>query len=378
VGPSDSTPGNRDNTRILELDGLRGLAVLMVVLWHYVGAIIDPSLGAWAATLAQSLVLGRTGVDLFFVLSGFLITGIVLDRTQQARRFLGAFYVRRALRILPPYLLLVGVFWVVVAAGVSNHAFNAETPLWRHLTFTQNLWMAEHGRWGPGAISVTWSVAIEEQFYLFFPPLLLLLPRRCVPTVLLSLAAASIVYRFLSYDGPSTAFTAYVTTPARLDALSLGGLLAWAWRDAGSRSWLQANKRVPYALAAIGAVLLPALAFFIARDLGWHMFYWGHTYLSVFFVAALTTVLLARDTTLGGILRGRWLRFAGGISYSVYLFHPLVLSCAFLLAARTEQIRNVSDALIVVAALAVTVAFCWLSSRRVEGPAIRFGRRLAY
>ena len=376
--PPSSLSDPTENARILELDGLRGIAVLMVVLWHYVGAIIDPSLGAWATALAQILVLGRTGVDLFFVLSGFLITGIVFDRTRQATRFLGAFYVRRALRILPPYLFLVGVFWMVVEAGVSNQAFNAETPLWRHLTFTQNLWMAEHGRWGPGAISVTWSVAIEEQFYLFFPPLLLLLPRRCVPIALLSLAVASIVYRFLSYNGPATAFTAYVTTPARLDALALGGLLAWAWRDPRSRSWLQVHRRVPYAMAGAGVALLPVLAFFIARDLGWHMFYWGHTYLSLFFVAALTAVLLARDTSLGGFLRGRWLRFAGGISYSVYLFHPLVLACAFLLAARTEQIRNFGDAAIAVAALAVTVAFCWLSSRRVERPAIRFGRRLTY
>ena len=350
----------------------------MVVLWHYVGAIIDPSLGTWATGLAQILILGRTGVDLFFVLSGFLITGIVLDRTRLASRFLGAFYLRRALRILPPYLILVGVFWMVVAAGVSNHAFNADTPLWRHLTFTQNLWMAEHGRWGPEAISVTWSVAIEEQFYLFFPPLLLLLPRRCVPTALLSLAVASIMYRSLSYDGPATAFTAYVTTPARLDALALGGLLAWAWRDPRCRSWLELHRGVLYATAGAGVVLLPVLALFIAKDLGWHMFYWGHTYLSLFFGATLTAVLLARETPLGRFLRARWLRFVGGISYSVYLFHPLVLACAFLLAARTEQIRNFTDAVIVVAALTVTVLVCWLSSRRVERPAIRFGRRFAY
>ena len=356
---------------------MRGIAVLMVVAWHYLGATIDPRLGLWAWGMSRTLILGRTGVDLFFVLSGFLITGIILDRSRPAAAFLGSFYVRRALRILPPYLLLVGVFWLIVSTGASNAAFNDDTPLWRHLTFTQNLWMAENGRWGPDAISVTWSVAIEEQFYVLFP-LLLLLARRHVPMALLALAVVSIAYRAFAYHGPATTFTSYVSTPARLDALALGGVLAWAWREPRARAWLESNRRLLFATMAVGAALTPVLAIVIARDMGWHMFYWAHTFLSAFFCLSLACVLLARQTWLGGLLRAKWLRSAGGLSYSLYLFHPFMLSCAFLLAARTEHIRNLGDFGVVLAALAATIVLCRFSARCIEQPAIRAGRRFTY
>ena len=364
--------------RIEELDGLRGIAVLMVLAWHFVGATIDPTLGLWAKAIARTLILGRTGVDLFFVLSGFLITGIILDRTRPAGAFLGSFYLRRALRILPPYLLLVAVFWAIVALGASNPAFNADTPLWRHLTFTQNQWMADQARWGPDAISVTWSVAIEEQFYLVFPLLMLLAPRRFVPAMLITIALASIAWRSAVYTGPGTALSAYVTTPARLDALAFGGMLAWFWRDAAARSWLEAHERLWHTIVVGCLALTPALAVLIARDLPWHMFTWAHTYLSVLFTLLLLCVLLASGSRWTAVLRMRWLRFVGAISYSAYLFHPFLLSSAFLIAGRTEHISNWSDLATVVAAAVATLAVCTFTLRSVERPAIRYGHRFAY
>lgn len=352
--------------------------MLMVLAWHYLGATIDPNLGFLAKATARTLFLGRTGVDLFFVLSGFLITGIILDRTRNATSFLASFYLRRALRILPSYLVLVTVFWLIVAAGASNPAFNADVPWWRHLTFTQNYWMSEHGRWGPDAISVTWSVAIEEQYYLVFPLLMLLVPRRMVPAMLGAVALASIAWRAWVYAGPDSVMAAYVSTPARLDALALGGLLVLAWRAPRARAWLESNRRAVFAVTAGALAIAPALAVLVARDLAWHMFHWAHTYLSLFYSCVLLCVLLAGSTRFGALLRTKWLRFTGGISYSVYLFHPFMLSCAFLIAGRTEHIRDWSDAAIVAAALAATLTYCTLSARAIEQPAIRFGRRFAY
>ena len=352
--------------------------MLMVLAWHYLGATIDPTLGFWAHATARTLILGRTGVDLFFVLSGFLITGIILDRTASAPRFLRSFYLRRALRILPAYLVLVGVFWLIVAAGAPNSAFNADTPWWRHLTFTQNYWMSEHSRWGPDAIAVTWSVAIEEQFYLVFPLLLLLVPRRAVPALLVAVALASIVWRARVYVGSHNAFAAYVSTPARLDALALGGILAWAWREPPALAWIESRRVAFFRVAALCLALTPALAALIARDLPWHMYSWAHTYLSLLYSCVVVCVLVSAGTRYATPLRTRWLRFVGSISYSVYLFHPFMLSCAFLLAGRTEHIRNWSDAAVVLGALAATLAYCTLSSRGLEQPAIRFGRRFAY
>ena len=114
----------------------------MVLAWHFVGVMVDPGAAPWEFATYHALRLGRTGVDLFFVLSGFLITGIVLDRQRPARQFLLSFYLRRSLRVLPPYIALVGIFWALVAAGMNNRGVNDQTPFCYHLTFTQNWWMA--------------------------------------------------------------------------------------------------------------------------------------------------------------------------------------------------------------------------------------------
>ena len=378
MAPVEAGDGHAGMRRIDELDGLCGVAVLMVLAWHLVGATIDPTIAFWAKAVARTLVLGRTGVDLFFVLSGFLITGIILDRTRTAARFLGSFYLRRARRILPPYLLLVAAFWLVVVTAPASEAFNADTPLWRHLSFTQNEWMSQNAQWGPGAIAVTWSVAIEEQYYIAFPLLVLLVPRRALPSALLGIALCSIGWRAGVYTDKSSTFTAYVSTLARLDALAFGGLIAWAWRDDSSRAWLASRRRTLLITTLLCAALTPALALLVARDFGWHMFAWGHTYLSLFYSAVLVCVLLAAGTRFGSVLRARWLRFLGAISYSLYLFHPFMLSGAFLLAGRTEHVRRWSDAAIVLGALLVTFACCTLSVAGLERPAVRFGRRFAY
>ena len=145
---------NTSGSRLAELDGLRGVAVLMVLIWHFFGALIDADLGWWAKSSYGIFILGRTGVDLFFVLSGFLITRIILSKTSCGFQFLRAFYIKRVLRIFPPYFLLVGIFWTAVLLGVSNSVFSGETAFWRHLTFTQNFWMSETNSWGPAGISV--------------------------------------------------------------------------------------------------------------------------------------------------------------------------------------------------------------------------------
>lgn len=374
------------DARIAELDGLRGCAVLMVLSWHFIGATLDRSLGAWAAPLARVLVLGRSGVDLFFVLSGFLITGIVLARRRDGAAFLGSFYARRALRILPPYLLLVGVFWALVAAGVSSSAINGQTPLWRHLSFTQNFWMIEHGVWGPGAISVTWSVAIEEHYYLVFPLLMLLLARRWVPAFLVTVALLSWAHRVGALDGTSRgAFAGYIGTLSRLDGLALGGLVAWAWQDDAARRWLETHKRAigvaAVAMFVAGALLgigFAARSFFLPVDLAWHMMHWGHAFLAVLCATIVASVVTHVGDPRLAWLRGDGLRFVGGVSYTVYLFHPLILSVVFLAAHRAERVMGWADAGLVVVATVLTFAFATACRRWIEAPAIAYGRRYAY
>ena len=372
------TSGPIQPSRVAELDGLRGIAVCMVLIWHFTGALIDHRLGPWSYWLTRVTILGRTGVDLFFVLSGFLITSIVIHRTQSPSKFLASFYVRRALRIIPPYTLLMLIFWAVVLAGVRTSAFNDDTPWWRHATFTQNFWMIDAGRWGPNAISVTWSVVIEEHYYLFFPLLAIVTPTRHLPLLLVVVAVLSCIFRAASYQGPATGLASYIHTLSRLDGLAVGGLVAYGWRDPNFAAWYARWRRTLLWLLVAAGVSTPFLAALIARDLGWHMYNWAHTYLTLLSATLLLYVLGGLGTSSSSWLRTDSLCRIGRLSYSIYLFHPLLISAVFLFANRDEIISSASDAGLALIALILTFAWAAFSMKWFEEPITRQGRRLAY
>lgn len=376
--PSSAISASGVRPRIPELDGLRGIAVGMVLIWHFVGSILDPSLGTWTKIAYNTLILGRTGVDLFFVLSGFLITGIILDKTQSAPRFLEIFYIRRVLRIVPSYILLVIVFWIIVIWGVENTDFNTTTPLWRHLTFTQNLWMADHNLWGPGAISVTWSVAIEEQYYLIFPFVSILLPRRILPIFLILAALFSCFFRVLALFEFKSVFMMYVHTLSRLDGLAIGGVIAYFWRLPLFDDWLATHSRFCKRWVLIMIFGIPILAFGISVNLPMNMAIWGHTYLALFYGTILVIILKTLGSQRVAFLRIAVLRYLGSISYTVYLFHPLFLSIAFLLVHRPQRLSGVLDVLVALIALMLTLGWSSVSQRWLENPLIAFGRRWRY
>ena len=369
-------------SRIPELDGLRGIAVGMVLVWHFIGALLDPALGAWARWTYHLTILGRTGVDLFFVLSGFLITGIILDRQQRPAGFLESFYLRRLLRIVPSYALLVAVFWFAAdwstIGARHNSAFSAETPWWRHATFTQNLWMSDFNRWGPGAISATWSVAIEEQFYLLFPLLVLLMPRRRVPVLLVGIVVGSCLHRAHAWISDANAFRMYVHTLSRLDGLAVGALIAWLWREPWFAPWLGERETALVRTFKALCMLIPVLALALKVNLPLAMSSWGHTYLTVFYAICLLMVLHYQQAPKLGFLRTPWLRELGAVSYTVYLFHPLLLSLVFLAAFRQERLSSLLDAALALSALMLTLAWSFISLRMLERPLTRWGRRWRY
>jgi peptidoglycan/LPS O-acetylase OafA/YrhL len=369
-------------SRIPELDGLRGIAVGMVLVWHFIGALLDPALGAWARWTYHLTILGRTGVDLFFVLSGFLITGIILDRQQRPAGFLGSFYLRRLLRIVPSYALLIAIFWFVASSStiVAGHtsAFGAETPWWRHATFTQNLWMSDFNRWGPGAISVTWSVAIEEQFYLVFPLLALWMPRRWLPILLVGIVVGSCLHRAHAWISDGNAFRMYVHTLSRLDGLAVGALIAWLWREQWFGPWLEERAAAMVRTFKVLCMLLPVLAIALKVNLPLAMSSWGHTYLTVFYAICLLMVLHYQQSPQLVWLRTHWLRGLGAVSYTVYLFHPLLLSFVFLAAFRQERISSLLDATLALSALLLTLAWSSISLRMLERPLTQWGRRWRY
>ncbi len=289
--------------RVPELDALRGLAALAIVVYHF--ALSWFPIG-WAA------------VDLFFVLSGYLITSIILEH-QESPRFLGRFYLRRGLRIWPIYYLSLLVLLVL---GPYLPRPTDWGRLAAYLTYTQNVercWSAT-AREFSWYFNHTWTLAIEEQFYLFWPALVRLAGRRRVAILALAMLSASVVARGCGVH--------WWTLLGRSDGLALGALLATGLRDrARLEWWLAGHRRGLGFLAVVAAGYLGVVA---ARGglPGHGMPLWpATTVLAIngLFVGAVGLVVLNTGRPALGWLRRRRLVYLGRISYGLYLYHMIVL-----------------------------------------------------
>jgi peptidoglycan/LPS O-acetylase OafA/YrhL len=301
-----------------QLDGVRALAIVAVLVWHFFSErqLID-RLVHW----------GRLGVVLFFVLSGFLITGILLrarDATARGslprRAALGAFYARRALRIFPIYYLAIAVGWAVGYDAITRY-------LGWHLTYTSNLAWAYFGADLTGAAHL-WSLCVEEQFYLMWPCLVLLVPARRLRLVAIGLIAASVGYKFFGTLAGWGLEATKIVLFGCLDALGCGALLAIAWHERGPAD--PALRRGVRVAVAVGLPLLVAAQ--ALRFLYGEAFRQGVVYATVSDIAASAAfagLVYAAARGIGGVF-GRLLdaapvRFIGKISYGLYLYHFFLL-----------------------------------------------------
>jgi peptidoglycan/LPS O-acetylase OafA/YrhL len=180
----------------------------------------------WPTCILDFVDLGHIGVRLFFVLSGYLITGILLRfrssieaRRSDAATALRRFYIRRFLRIFPPYYALLALMVVTKLPGVRN-------TLWWHTGYASNFLFALQGSWTPWVTSHFWSLAVEEQFYLVWPFLILLVPRSRLVAVVIAIIVSSPLFRLIALLAGANDVALYVATPSSLDALGLGSLLA--------------------------------------------------------------------------------------------------------------------------------------------------------
>lgn len=340
--------------RIRALDGMRAIAVLAVMAFH---------------TASSPLAGGYLGVDVFFVLSGFLIGGILVDQQARSGRIgLGAFWLRRARRLAPPLLLLLLV--VAITRVVSNQT---QTASWRGdilaaLTYTTNWfqiltdgdYFAQFGIESP--LVHTWSLAIEEQFYLGFALLMaLVLPRlrlRSVTALLTLTALFSAGWMILL--GSSNPVWAYYSTATRIQSLLIGALLAIAVRRR-DRWWSPSPSRARSLVGLVAAVGL--LASFLLPLSSDSMFDGGFTVMALLAAAVIWAALAPGP--LAVVLAWRPLVALGVISYGVYLWHwPIFLW----LGTRRE-----ADVAAQFWAMVLTIVVAALSYVLVERP-IREGR----
>ncbi len=370
-----------NENRIIEIDGLRGLAVVFVLIWHFTGSMTGGD-NAFSTAVRLSTVFGRTGVDLFFVLSGFLIIGILMDQRNAGNLF-SVFYLRRFLRIWPPYLCLIAVYWLCTAILGESESFNTRHGFWvqflAQITFNYNTLMAIADGGISRGFSVVWSVNIEEWFYIVFPVLLVAVAPKHLPRVLLGIGLASALARAgLHIARPELWQAPYVIMPLRLDGLCAGGLVAAAVRDERAMLWVRSNAShcaravmILSAMSVIGVILS-----FQQGKLDGQMYLWGHLLLSVTYAAILAFVLAAKPRL--DFLRSSTLRLFGRYSYTLYLIHPLCISLFFVLAGRREIINDWVSFGLAVSAFICAFVYSIASYHMMEEPLVRFGHKFRY
>lgn len=317
------------------LDGMRGIAILLVVIYH---SNLMPQQQTEAERLWFSVVgMGWSGVDVFFVLSGFLITGILVDAKERAGEggdrggIWKRFFARRVLRIFPLYYVFLAAHqWALPALGraLKDPVLQQpiQDPLWFWL-YLPNVFFAAEGNFvGPRPLHAMWSLGIEEQFYLVWPLLVLLVARRHLPLLCVGGIAAALLSRV--YLGATDApwVQAFVLPHCRMDTLLFGALVALWLRSATAPSREKVNQWAPLALAVTSAaIVLTIVVTGALRQYSPPIFTVGFSVLAVWATAMLLVCLAAPQ----GSLRDRFftfapLRFVGRYAYGLYLTHTIV------------------------------------------------------
>ena len=364
--------GREEAARLPALDGIRGLAILFVALFHFT-ALVGPETDRWLDEAFLKLTsAGWAGVDLFFVLSGFLITGILCNAKDVARNYFRNFYARRTLRIFPAYYGFLALLALVLPLVQPMEDIATEAVrdrlLW-YSTYLTNVNLGGdplyHGDFF--LTSHLWSLAAEEQFYLVWPAAVLLFGRRSLMAICVIVIIAALGVRIGLDAADAGRYIAHRITPARMDTLAVGALIALAVRDRRDLDRLRVAAW-PAALIASGALL----AIFFTRERfspfdGWVQTA-GYTSLAFVFGAFLLAGFASTPgTPLHAALSVRPLRFLGKYSYALYLVH---WPAASLLARRTDFFDFVPlvagsgllrEATFIAAAGALSIAIAWLS-----------------
>ncbi len=374
-------------SRVPELDGIRGIAILSVICYHYLSmqGLMTP--GSLTDRLQRLVILGGTGVDLFFVLSGFLIGGILLD-AKESRNYFKTFYIRRFFRIFPIYYAWITTYVLVAAFGAkrlaalsnSGNAPPLNFDVYRHYLFLQNFVENRFHNLAGSWFDHLWSLAVEEQFYLAIPLVVWLLSRKSLKYFLIFIVISQPLLSIVLYKSA-------VLSPGligilmftRADVLGLGVLAALYWRDESARSWLQKNPR--WIHAALFVLFLGCAAF-------WKWSPYQHAFaseaagfstLAMFYTAILVAALSIPNGPVAKITRWSWLRQVGAVSYCMYLIHLVVLvACHAVLLHTSPKTWNLRGAVVTLFAAVLTFVVAKISWVIFERPLLQIGHRFRY
>lgn len=370
----ESTP-----TYLPVVDGMRGIAILLVLWYH--APFLFRELPEFSAQQSPWAMLGPfwrmslggwIGVDLFFVVSGFLITSILI-RVREEAGFLLAFLGRRALRILPlAVLYLMALFILVRLNDPLNILPRFDAWPW-YAFYLGNIHISVYG-WQPLAVMILWSLAIEEQFYLLWPFLVQLCNARQILRWSIGCMVVAPIIRVLTLsmvDYPAT----YVFTFCRLDALAAGAVVAVLYSVRDWREQMMASCRrlaVP-AFAVIMLILLVPFSPSMPETRPWFFSVFGYSCIAASF-AILLVASLQTQGSIKDVLTSRVLTFLGKRCYGFYLWHVLAGGVA-IVAIRQWDFGFYGHLVLWLALLLMMASLCWLC---FEEPILRLKRFLPY
>jgi len=358
------------STRVAQLDGLRGVAVTLVVLFHYGSTTQNSQL------LEPIVSRGWVGVDLFFVMSGFLIGGIVVAN-RDAANFYSVFYFRRFLRIFPLYYFLLSVVAMSVWLGWMPHPDRDKLILYP--VYLQNIAVALTHDYGLTWLQVTWSLAVEEHFYLILPLLVVVTPAKFLSRVLVAGIVIAILSRILGYVVPVSYprdFARFFTV-CRIDDLFYGVLLAVIVRSEKLATVIQGNRFYFYFGAALSAAAFLTASHFDYRFSDEILLSTvGLSLLGPLFLCIVVLAVMHEGSLVSLIMGNRFLGWVGKRTYAIYLFHVPAIS--FLGAAFRYYGFIHFGIVLAISALGLTLIAATLSWRFIEAPLIKYGHKRKY
>jgi peptidoglycan/LPS O-acetylase OafA/YrhL len=359
------------------LDGLRGVAILWVMAYHYLALPARAAHLALPSVVASVAGSGWMGVDLFFVLSGYLITRGLVGQPRDGR-FFWSFAVKRVFRIAPAYYLLLGLTLILPslwpAAAEPDRIFAPGIPMGSYAVFLQNLAMIRVGSLGNDWLRVLWSLAVEVQFYVVAALVVFVVPRRFLVGALGLMVVLAVGMRYFTYfnvTDPSLAFV--VLLPNRMDAFALGGLIA-----------LHPARRIG-AAHTVGALAVIAAAagflhYYTAGAFGARTVYIVPLYYSAISLGCAAAVEVCAHPwgPIQRIMSLSALTLSGELSYFMYLFHMPVVLCAFAFGMhRLPALGTSTQAAVMLGSALGVFILARLSFTYLEAPLIRMSHRIA-
>lgn len=342
------------------LNGLRGYAILLVIIFH--------------ASPHDWLIGGFLGVDIFFTLSGFLITNLLIKECFSNNRInLKNFYLRRCLRLLPALGLVIAGFTIFSLIAFDKGAIVRGAIDSAIVLLNVANWPRAFGIWRPEWLGNTWSLSIEEQFYILWPPILYFLTKKSIQLhtilkVVLTLAAIAWCWRVYLTSQGADWMRVYNGTDTRIDSLLVGAALGIAVYLPAFDNFIRANRRLLSYLAAAASVVILGFAA-VTSFKSPSLYYYILVIIEICSCVIILNAVYDGDSIVKRALQPSLLVWLGTISYSLYLWHYPIFRIL-------REICDFSSVAILILGTAVSIVFAALSYYLVERPILRYKQKL--